>query len=82
MWVFSSCTEQGLLCILGFLIVVASLVAKRRLEGTSSVVVVHGGPSCPKACGIFLDQRSNPCLLHWQVGSYPLDHQEKSKTWL
>ena len=26
-----------------------------------------------KACGIFLDQGSNPCPLHWQVDSYPLD---------
>ena len=24
------------------------------------------------ACGIFLDQRSNPCLLHWQADSLPL----------
>ena len=26
--------------------------------------------------GIFLIQGSNPCLLHWQVGSLPLAHQE------
>ena len=28
-------------------------------------------------CGmwIFLDQGSNPCLLHWQVNSLPLNHQ-------
>ena len=25
--------------------------------------------------GIFLIQRSNPCLLHWQVDFLPLDHQ-------
>ena len=30
--------------------------------------------SCPEACGIFLDQGENPCLLHWQVDFYPLDH--------
>ena len=30
----------------------------------------------PLACGIFLDQGSNPCLAHWQVGSLPLRHQE------
>ena len=29
----------------------------------ASVVVVHG-LSCPEACGIFLDQRSNLCPLH------------------
>ena len=31
--------------------------------------------SCSVACGIFLDQGSNPCPLHWQVASYPLYHQ-------
>ena len=29
-----------------------------------------------RACGIFPDQGSNPCLLHWQVDSFPLSHQE------
>ena len=33
-----------------------------------SVVVAHG-PSCSTACGIFPDQGSNPCLLHWQADS-------------
>ena len=37
-------------------------------------VVVHGF-SCSVACGIFLDQGSNPCALHWQAESYTLDHQ-------
>ena len=31
--------------------------------------------SCSAACGIFLDQGSNPCPLHWQVDSYSLYHQ-------
>ena len=26
------------------------------------------------ACGIISDQRSNPCLLHWQADSLPLSH--------
>ena len=39
-----------------------------------SVVVAHG-PSCSVACGIFPDQGSNPCPLHWQVDSQPLRHQ-------
>ena len=39
-----------------------------------SVVVAHR-LSCSAAGGIFLDQGSNPCLLHWQVDSQPLDHQ-------
>ena len=33
------------------------------------------GLSCFSARGIFLDQGSNPCLLHWQAGSLPLSHQ-------
>ena len=39
-----------------------------------SVVVAHG-PSCSAVCGIFLDQGSNPCPLHWQADSQPLHHQ-------
>ena len=33
------------------------------------------GPSCSAARGIFPDQGSNPCLLHWQADSQPLRHQ-------
>ena len=39
-----------------------------------SAGVVHG-PSCSAACGIFPDQGSNPCPLHWQADSQPLRHQ-------
>ena len=39
-----------------------------------SVIVAHG-PSCSAACGIFPDQGSNPCALHWQADSEPLRHQ-------
>ena len=35
---------------------------------TGSVVVAHG-LSCSVACGIFPDQGSNPCPLHWQADS-------------
>ena len=38
-------------------------------------VVVARGPSCSVACGIFPDQGSNPCPLHWQADSQPLRHQ-------
>ena len=40
----------------------------------SSVVVQHR-LNCSKACGIFLDQGSNLCLLHWQADSLPPSHQ-------
>ena len=43
-------------------------------RGAGSVVVAHG-PSCSAACGIFPDQGSNPCPLHWQADSQPLRHQ-------
>ena len=39
-----------------------------------SVAVAHG-PSCSVSCGIFPDQGSNPCPLHWQADSQPLRHQ-------
>ena len=46
-----------------------------------SVVVAHG-PSCSAACGIFPDQGSNPCPLHWQADSQPLRHQGSPKFFL
>ena len=56
-----------------------SLSQPLLLQSTSSrcagsVVVAHG-PSCSVACGIFPDQGSNPCPLHWQADSHPLHHQ-------
>ena len=41
---------------------------------TGSAIVAHG-PSRSVACGIFPDQGSNPCPLHWQADSQPLRHQ-------
>ena len=72
---FSSCDERGLLCSCsawaslvaehGFQGTLASVVEAPGLQSTGSVVVVHR-LSCSSACGIFLDQGSNLCLLHWQ----------------
>ena len=45
-----------------------------------SVIVAHG-PNCSAACGIFPDQGSNPCLLHWQADSQPLRHQGSPEAW-
>ena len=39
-----------------------------------SGIVAHG-LSCSAACGIFPEQGSNPCPLHWQADSQPLRHQ-------
>ena len=52
-----------------------------RSTGTrraGSIIVAHG-PSCSAACGIFPDQSSNPCALHWQADSQPLCHQGSHK---
>ena len=38
-----------------------------------SAIVAHV-PSRSAACGIFPDQGSNPCSLHWQAVSQPLRH--------
>ena len=46
-----------------------------------SVVVAHR-PSCCAACGIFPDQDSNPCPLHWQADSQPLRHQGSPRSHL
>ena len=63
---FSSCTESGLLSfeVHGLLAVVASLAAEHRLWGVQASGGAVHGLSCPTACGIFLDQGSNPFPLH------------------
>ena len=42
--------------------------------------VVACGCHCPAACGIFPDQGSNLCSLHWQADSQPLDSQGSPRT--
>ena len=56
-----------------------SLLRPLLLQNTGSrragsVVVAHR-LNCSAACGIFPDQGSNPCPLHWQADSQPLHHQ-------
>ena len=51
---------------------VSGVVVAPRLWRTGLIVVVF---SCSVACGILLDQGSNPCLLHWQADSLLLSHQ-------
>ena len=57
-----------------------SVVAACGLRGHGSHALQLGLNSCGKqaccseACGIFLDQGSNPYLLHWQTDSLPLGH--------
>ena len=81
------------LVVIRGLIMEASLVAEHRLQGTlasvavacrlwstGSIAVVHW--LSYSACGIFPDQGSNPCLLHWQVDSLPIELPGKSLTWV
>ena len=58
---------------------VGSVVVARGLYSTGSIVVAHG-LSCSAACGIFPDQGSNPCPLHWQADSQPLRHKGSPET--
>ena len=51
---------------------------EHRLLNPGSVVAVPW-LSCSLTCGIFLDQGSNPCPLHWQADSQPLDYQRNLK---
>ena len=44
------------------------------LESVGSVVAVQW-LGCPVTSGIFREQRSNICPLHWQADSYSLYHQ-------
>ena len=46
-----------------------------QLWGAHAPFVVVHGLGISAACGIFLDQGSNLCLLLWREGSYPLHFQ-------
>ena len=63
------------------LLVLRGLLCSEKLLllwSKGSVAMAHG-LSCLVACGIVPDQGSNPCLLHWQVDSYPLHRQGRSR---
>ena len=61
--------DYFLVVVHGLLVGVASLVAEHGLWGMWASVAGAFRLSCPKAYGIFLDQGSNLCPLHWQVNS-------------
>ena len=78
---YSLVAVSGLLTVGGFsccrvqaLGVWASVVSAAELQRTGSVFVMHR-LGCSSARGIFLDQGSIPCFLHWQADSLPLHHQ-------
>ena len=85
---FSLLVENGghsLVAVCRLLIAVAFLAEYGR-QGTwalgvvglrvQSQIVVSQRLGYSTVCGISLDQGSNPYLLHWQVDSSPLSHQE------
>ena len=76
--VFCACGRQGLLSSCGAQALGAPALSccrwTRQQQLPGSIAVAHG-LSCSAACGIFPDQGSNSCLLHWQANSLPLSHQ-------
>ena len=77
MQAFSSCGERGLLssCCAPTSRCGSFSCCKAWALGCHVSVVGAHRLSCPTACGIFQDQGSNPCSLHWQADSELRDHQ-------
>ena len=83
-WAFSTCGEWGPLCRVNALASHCGGFSCCRAQAwglasfsscsTWAQYLWHTGLVAPVACGIFLDQGSNPCPLHWQADSYPLCH--------
>ena len=70
-WAFSTCGEQRLFCSCGVQASHCGFFSCCRTQALGhavSVVVAHR-LSCPVTRGIFLNQKLNPCPLHWQVDS-------------
>ena len=76
-WAFSSCSKQGLLssCCAWASHCGGFSCCGAWAPGCVGSVFVAYGFSCSAACGIFLDQGSNPCPLCWQADSYSAYHQ-------
>ena len=64
---------SSLVAVLRLLIAVAFFVVGHGLWSTGLIVVAYG-LSCSVVYGFFLNQGSNPCLLHWWADSLPLSH--------
>ena len=55
------------------------LLQNSRCRHLGSIAVAHR-LNCSSAWGIFLDQGSNLCPLHWQADSYSLYHERSAHT--
>ena len=71
-------------CGAGLQSVWASVAAARALSSCGSLTREHRGSvvgtlglCCSVTCGIFPDQGSYLCHLHWQADSLPLSHQRR-----
>ena len=71
------CGEWGLLssCVARASHCGGFFCCRARAPDTWASKLAALGLGCSVACGIFLDQGSNLCPLHWQVDSYALLHQ-------
>ena len=67
-WVFIAACRLSLIMVRRLLIATAPCCRAWGLGTWAWGVVVHG-LRCFEACRIFLDQSSDPCLLHWQADS-------------
>ena len=65
----------GLFVAVAGVLTVGAPLAVVQARSTGSVVVARRLGSSA-ACGVFLDQGSDPRLLRWQADSSPLSHQE------
>ena len=76
---FSSCCEWELLSSCSARTYCQDFACWRaQVLGCVGFRAVAYGLSCIVQYGIFPDQGSNPCPLHWQADCQPLDHQESA----
>ena len=70
-WVFIAAWELSLVAARGATSSCRTQASYRGAQalGCAASVVVVPGLACFVACGIFLDQGSNLCPMHWQVDS-------------
>ena len=66
---FSGRSEHGLCCGVQASHCGGSSCCRAWALGGGASVAVAQGLGCSATCGIFPDQGSNPCPLHWQVDS-------------
>ena len=80
-WLFLLWSTVSRVHGLQYLQLVGPVAMAPGLQSTGSVVVRHG-LICSSACGISLDQGSNPCPLNQQADSLPLSHQGSPNTFI